>query len=324
MILRTLTEGDLSIQFQYSPFFEMMCSLHVLGKPEHHLGRLKWAEELKGRMDPQLLDELLFFHREFFEYLGAMDLPQDLPHVNDLDIPLFLKELRRMPLKAFFPKLTNELEPPANLKLNSALRTRFVDAVESYYECHFRTELQYLEPLLIRLQRDQAELCGKLGTHDYLARIHSRLEVTEEELVFYKYETFRFPFQELREIHVAISSFIHPHLLLGTPSEGILGLTYLARLTRMPDEAPVDLVKILKALGDGTRLKILRLIRQKNCSTQSLAADLSLSEASISNHLKLLTEAELLTRQRRGNYVYYHLDPFLLDRIPMDLFQYLD
>jgi DNA-binding transcriptional ArsR family regulator len=47
----------------------------------------------------------------------------------------------------------------------------------------------------------------------------------------------------------------------------------------------------MKALGDETRLKILRCIYKKINSTQAIARDLVMTEAGVSKHLKLMYEA---------------------------------
>jgi DNA-binding transcriptional ArsR family regulator len=80
----------------------------------------------------------------------------------------------------------------------------------------------------------------------------------------------------------------------------------------------------MRALGDETRLKILKIIHNRLSSTQSLSRELGLTEACISKHLKILHDAEILYKERQGNYMYYRLNTMILDRIPMDIYQYLD
>lgn len=68
----------------------------------------------------------------------------------------------------------------------------------------------------------------------------------------------------------------------------------------------------LRALGDETRLQISRLVATEPRSTTELAQLLSLSESSVSRHLKTLASAGILTAERDGYYVLYRLAP---DRI---------
>lgn len=92
----------------------------------------------------------------------------------------------------------------------------------------------------------------------------------------------------------------------------------------LAEEVPLDLYKTMRALGDETRLRILRSISIKDSSTQSLAYELNLTEACISKHLKILHDAGILYKQRKGNYIYYVLNRTVLDRIPLSIYQYLD
>ena len=70
---------------------------------------------------------------------------------------------------------------------------------------------------------------------------------------------------------------------------------------------PEDLVRMYKALSDGTRLKLIRSLFQHPHCTQQLAQIHGISEAAVSKHLKLLVESKFVTTERRGNYVFYKL-----------------
>jgi ArsR family transcriptional regulator len=74
--------------------------------------------------------------------------------------------------------------------------------------------------------------------------------------------------------------------------------------------------KVFHALGDETRLRILEFLARPDqgcCSTAHgvCACDLQrlvgLSQPTVSYHLKLLTEAGLITDSKRGRWVYYTL-----------------
>lgn len=59
-----------------------------------------------------------------------------------------------------------------------------------------------------------------------------------------------------------------------------------------PDTDDIDLVEVLKALGDPVRLDIVRLLSdgQRHCKTEE-GWDLGVQKATISHHLKALREA---------------------------------
>ena len=67
------------------------------------------------------------------------------------------------------------------------------------------------------------------------------------------------------------------------------------------------LLQRLKTLGDLTRLRLLALCRQGECSVSELTAVLGQSQPRISQQLKLLCEAGLLRRFRDGKRVFYRV-----------------
>ena len=61
------------------------------------------------------------------------------------------------------------------------------------------------------------------------------------------------------------------------------------------------------ALGDATRLKMLKLIADEElCSCEVMAA-LELTQPSTSHHLGILERAGLLTSKRNGKWVFYKI-----------------
>ncbi len=73
---------------------------------------------------------------------------------------------------------------------------------------------------------------------------------------------------------------------------------------------------VLKAVADPVRLRLLSLIRsskdQEACVCD-LTAAVGLSQPTVSHHLKVLTEAGLLTRERRGTWAWFRVVPSRLD-----------
>ncbi|MET1060637.1 MAG: metalloregulator ArsR/SmtB family transcription factor [Nocardioides sp.] len=80
---------------------------------------------------------------------------------------------------------------------------------------------------------------------------------------------------------------------------------------------PLDAVRataiapLLKALADPVRLRLLSLVAS-HADGEACVCDLNdafaLSQPTISHHLKVLHEAGLLTRSKRGVWVYYRVD----------------
>jgi ArsR family transcriptional regulator len=77
------------------------------------------------------------------------------------------------------------------------------------------------------------------------------------------------------------------------------------------DEAD-HLGAIFRVLGESARLQILSLIAaqpsQEVCACE-LVETLGLAQSTVSHHLKILYEAGLLAKERRGTWIYYRLLP---------------
>ena len=65
---------------------------------------------------------------------------------------------------------------------------------------------------------------------------------------------------------------------------------------------------ILKAIADNTRLQIVVLLLKQYYCVGALARKLNLTEAAISQHLKVLREAGLVRGEKRGYFVHYEVE----------------
>ena len=63
-----------------------------------------------------------------------------------------------------------------------------------------------------------------------------------------------------------------------------------------------------KALSDGTRRRILGLLKGGSLSAGEIGQHFDMTGATISHHLSILKDADLVTDEKRGKYVYYELN----------------
>ena len=74
----------------------------------------------------------------------------------------------------------------------------------------------------------------------------------------------------------------------------------------------MDQADFFKCLSDPTRLDILKLIlARKNVCVCEITEQLQLSQPKISRHLALLRNLSILLDERKGQWVYYRLNPNL-------------
>jgi ArsR family transcriptional regulator, arsenate/arsenite/antimonite-responsive transcriptional repressor len=66
-------------------------------------------------------------------------------------------------------------------------------------------------------------------------------------------------------------------------------------------------IKVMKALSDPNRVKIVKMLQHKTMCVCELRASLEISQPNASKHLKILEEAGLVDYRKDGLWVNYHL-----------------
>lgn len=72
---------------------------------------------------------------------------------------------------------------------------------------------------------------------------------------------------------------------------------------------------IFKALNDSTRREILELLRNQEMTAGAIADQFHISKPSISHHLDILKQADLVTSEKKGQFVVYSLNTTIVDDI---------
>ena len=73
--------------------------------------------------------------------------------------------------------------------------------------------------------------------------------------------------------------------------------------------------KTLRALADPIRREILNMLKEKCLSAGEIVERFDVTNASISRHLSVLKEAELIRDTRKGKFIYYELNTSVLEDI---------
>ena len=77
----------------------------------------------------------------------------------------------------------------------------------------------------------------------------------------------------------------------------------------------MSLQATMKALADPIRREILNLLKQSRRSAGDIADHFDVTNASISRHLSVLKEADLIRDTREGKFIYYDLNTSVLEEI---------
>ena len=83
-------------------------------------------------------------------------------------------------------------------------------------------------------------------------------------------------------------------------------------------EAAIQLAATLKALSDPVRLRLLSVVASHDggeACVCDLSAGIEVSQPTVSHHLKVLRTAGLLNSERRGSWVYYRVNPTVLQQL---------
>src|SRR5215813_6278890 len=83
-------------------------------------------------------------------------------------------------------------------------------------------------------------------------------------------------------------------------------------------EQATELARLLKALADPTRLRLVSMVAAHEggeACVCELTEPLGLTQPTISHHLKILVDAGIFTRDKRGVWAYYALVPAAMDTL---------
>ncbi|WP_081956566.1 metalloregulator ArsR/SmtB family transcription factor [Paenibacillus sp. FSL R5-0912] len=310
------------------PYHEMLCSLHVLHQPEHHPKRLQWAVEMLSVMPSSLVEGIHTIGRLTDSWMGLMLTGRNGAFPSSL---AGIRQLKALPDTELLHVLLNGkvslgtiLEWQYGLHLGSGtaggppdeparyllqhlkeVRTQLFTTLETYERDYFRKEWEYVQPWIHTAAAEFQDLVSR-SAERALNSLHPRLLAAEGTITAQKAVTYHFEYEQLQLIYVLPSTFIFPHLLIDwTGDRLVLPLAVDIPGLSFSEAPPADLLRQFKGLGDATRLRILKLLWQAPHCTKQLAPIMGISEAAVSKQLKLLSEAGLVSSQRKGNYLFY-------------------
>lgn len=313
MILDVFYQNETEITVSYLPVWEMFFSMHVLAVPEHHMTRQKWAATKEERF-PELVEEI----RALKDITGLWTFIIDSGKWSEI------RQMEIAEMISFFRKKNiyewNEWARDAGKAMTIGERDRVLDVIERYYNVSFRKEDVILRTYLTRVLEVEKEKCKASGVWEWCRTIHNRLMVDDKKVTYLKNREYMFRKEDIRNIFMTASTFVSPHLWLYAEDHG-LEIVKGISVEKKQEGIPEDFVHIFRALGDGTRLRIVKNIMRGISTTQALAAEMGLSEAAVSKHLKILWQAGLVTKEKQGMFMKYKVVTDLIDFIPYTFYE---
>jgi DNA-binding transcriptional ArsR family regulator len=336
-----------SIAFSYSPLLEAVLSLHVLTEPKHHPLQHQWVRRARS-LPAALRREIAAFRFAYSAFVPEFLMPspaagyhafehelQELEALDETTLALgFLRPLwdhrgERAATLLEDERVREHVDGRveslggdsglARLIFESPreLAARFVSLLSGYWDAAFEQEWARLEPLLAETVAEAGRRIAADGVYTYLTGLSPQLliEPRKREIRRDLPHEHTVEVGPAAELVLAPSAFVWPHVRLNCDAPWPPTIVYPAPFSlaegrsKLPSE---DVVHVLRALADETRLRALKLIAAGSRSTQELAPLVGISEAGLSKHLRLLARAGLVQSRRDGYYVLYSLEP---DRI---------
>ncbi|WP_317856313.1 autorepressor SdpR family transcription factor [Chakrabartyella piscis] len=77
----------------------------------------------------------------------------------------------------------------------------------------------------------------------------------------------------------------------------------------------MSLQDIMKAISDPTRREILNMLRKQPLTAGEIVQAFDMTNASISHHLSILKQADLVMDEKKGKYITYELNTSVIEEI---------
>jgi len=77
---------------------------------------------------------------------------------------------------------------------------------------------------------------------------------------------------------------------------------------------PENAARIFKVLSVDTRVRLIELLKHRCLCVNALAKSLDISPAAVSQHLRILRDADIVVAEKRGYFVHYRVNAETLDQ----------
>lgn len=188
------------------------------------------------------------------------------------------------------------------------LRTRLLRIIREYWDAAFSKEWDSISSYVKDIIYYEEMSLSHSTLLEYLSQFHSQLKVEGGYLIFNKTPKLMIEVGRIESLVITPSIFGDSHLhgsIYGDRVNMTMNLNYRALQVSRP--VPDAYFQLLRALSDESRFRILKVLWNGDATTKEISDILRLSPSTISLHLKLLKEADLVTSSKIKKFVYYRL-----------------
>lgn len=342
-----------TLHWEFGTAYELLISLNVLFMPEHFGIRASWAAGIRSRIpaaERKLLEEVVPFMGFPLSWI------HELPGAKDaISVLWALKQLPpagRLPRLLCLDRCDSEWEKmlkgvmqrgawdqsdldmikamsgkKGEEKLNEEKIVRFLDrwakpeelgeaflsALQAYYQAFFEEEEKRVGPILQASLVRAQELAARLSVEDLLKELSQGVQLAE--------------LLEAKNLIIIPAYWTTPIILLDRTGEDTMLFFFGARpadMAAIPGEmVPDSLVRVMKALADPTRLKILYYLTQEELTPSELARRLHLRAPTVTHHLSELRLSSLVNVTYKGQEKLYRTRDESLEAMCTNLKEFL-
>jgi DNA-binding transcriptional ArsR family regulator len=324
----TAPRQQLQVRIDPSPAYDFLACLYMLGTSEEPLEfdiAPKWIEHARAALGAELRADLALLFPWRTRTLGIVGV---MERASGLSVRGFIKRVGSTPAEELLELMLSEtLAERHAVPLLRAAIGGTPEAVEKYIAA---TDPE-LERLALRRLVSLPPAEVKARTVRLLREGYARVYAAQEETVLpllardasalarraetaggaevVEYATGGFVVgPDVRVVGVVLAPTYHfrPYNLI-TAYHGVRVFIYPIEISRGENAPPPEMVRLYKALGDETRLKILRLLAAREMYLQELAKALGVSHVTALHHMALLRAAHLVQVVERESLKYYRL-----------------
>lgn len=324
----TAPRRELTVRIDPSPAYDFLACLFLLGRYESGLGfdvSGTWVAGARAAIGEELLADFALFFPRFgptMALVGVLGSTPGLPvraflkrvagtrteALMELMLSEALTDRRSLPLlraaiggterdrEAFLSSTRPEIDagslraivtlPPREAK------TRLLRLLREGYSRVYAQEEPDVLPLLERDAESLARRSASVGGAQLVEHATGGHVIGVEAPV--------------AGVVLAPTYFFRPYNLV-TAYDGVRVFIYPIETSPPGESPPPEMVRFYKALGDETRLRILRLLSAREMYLQELANALGVSHVTALHHMAMLRAARLVRVVERENLKYYRL-----------------
>jgi ArsR family transcriptional regulator len=310
---------QVSLQFEVVPAYDLLISLAAVAHPDRYELPVSWARQVRKALPADVRSEVTYFFGDPMSLgTGTIQLVPDVDGATDPSA--FIASLQSVDSTELVTALlshrtggralTTALRRKARGKNLSetdegrireyvgglkaqtrkrfweilhdpaASRDRYLALLRAYHESWFAAHYPEVQPFLVQRAKQGRRSIGKLATGEVIARVTGGFTLQSPGV---------------RSVTLVPSYYAAPFVIVVKDGPDVV-LVYGARPRETESSrSPIDsqTIKVLKALADETRLRILQLLAERPLYGQQLAEALGVSHPTVSHHMAQLRIAGL-------------------------------